>query len=434
MKDKNHVITSHNVEQEVQKLVRSDVVIHNKLDNDETCQGLRHWRLLYNLKNNFSKPVRNDMGRHPEGDNPKDLQTLGNRFFAFAQNDGTLKFGDNKILKQVQHDKVVIIQNDTTTCAPLAGEPKSLISKGGKNVLDYKQAPFPEFVSKVELSQKHSDKNRLDCFAFARNDVINKTVKNLFPYFPISLSLKKKFAFTLAEGATHVGLPPTKVKFAFTLAEVLITLGIIGIVAAMTIPTLMSKYQEKTYKTQYKKIYSELNQAIKSLEGDEMLPVQVCNSYDDSCLRDLFANKMKFLHKCRASAPNDCQAKSIFLDGNRNNGGVWVNASWPSFVTLSGYSIKFRFHLNDCMSTDEIYKNGELKTCGWVQVDTNGLSGPNTVGKDIFFLAMMSDGFIPFYQEENNKAQDCYHGTGVSCSALYINENSGMIFNSAMGG
>ena len=36
-----------------------------------------------------------------------------------------------------------------------------------------------------------------------------------------------------------------KVKFGFTLAEVLITLGIIGVVAAMTIPTLMQKYYEK---------------------------------------------------------------------------------------------------------------------------------------------------------------------------------------------
>lgn len=38
---------------------------------------------------------------------------------------------------------------------------------------------------------------------------------------------------------------------AFTLAEVLITLGIIGVVAAMTIPTLMAKIQENTYKSQY---------------------------------------------------------------------------------------------------------------------------------------------------------------------------------------
>ena len=33
----------------------------NKLDNGKTCLGLRHWRLLSNLKNNFSRPVRNDM-------------------------------------------------------------------------------------------------------------------------------------------------------------------------------------------------------------------------------------------------------------------------------------------------------------------------------------------------------------------------------------
>ena len=45
---------------------------------------------------------------------------------------------------------------------------------------------------------------------------------------------KKKFGFPLAEGATHVNSPQTKAKFGFTLAEVLITLGIIGVVAAIT--------------------------------------------------------------------------------------------------------------------------------------------------------------------------------------------------------
>ena len=41
--------------------IQRDVVIHNKLSNCELCQGLLHWRLLSNLKNSFSKPVRNDM-------------------------------------------------------------------------------------------------------------------------------------------------------------------------------------------------------------------------------------------------------------------------------------------------------------------------------------------------------------------------------------
>ena len=51
-------------------------------------------------------------------------------------------------------------------------------------------------------------------------------------------------------------------KSAFTLAEVLITLGIIGVVAAMTIPTLMNKTSEAQFRTGYKKILSTLSQAV----------------------------------------------------------------------------------------------------------------------------------------------------------------------------
>ena len=52
-------------------------------------------------------------------------------------------------------------------------------------------------------------------------------------------------AFTLAEGATHVNISDNIRRVAFTLAEVLITLAIIGIVAAMTIPTLVQNYQTR---------------------------------------------------------------------------------------------------------------------------------------------------------------------------------------------
>ena len=50
-------------------------------------------------------------------------------------------------------------------------------------------------------------------------------------------------------------------KKAFTLAEVLITLGIIGIVAAMTLPIVVGNYQKKELVTLYKKIYSVLKNA-----------------------------------------------------------------------------------------------------------------------------------------------------------------------------
>ena len=57
-----------------------------------------------------------------------------------------------------------------------------------------------------------------------------------------------------------------KKKVAFTLAEVLITLGIIGIVAAITIPTLISKYQDFSLKVQFKKTYAVLQQAARRAE------------------------------------------------------------------------------------------------------------------------------------------------------------------------
>lgn len=71
----------------------------------------------------------------------------------------------------------------------------------------------------------------------------------------------KRKGFTLAEGATHITMLDNVRKCAFTLAEVLITLGIIGVVAAMTLPALMGKYRENVTMTKLKKFYSTMAQA-----------------------------------------------------------------------------------------------------------------------------------------------------------------------------
>ena len=55
-------------------------------------------------------------------------------------------------------------------------------------------------------------------------------------------------------------------KSAFTLAEVLITLGIIGVVAAMTLPALMANHRKQVVETRLAKFYSVINQAIKMAE------------------------------------------------------------------------------------------------------------------------------------------------------------------------
>ena len=57
-------------------------------------------------------------------------------------------------------------------------------------------------------------------------------------------------------------------RLGFTLAEVLITLGIIGVVAALTLPALIQNYQKKSTATSVKKAYSELNQIIERAKAD----------------------------------------------------------------------------------------------------------------------------------------------------------------------
>ena len=79
--------------------------------------------------------------------------------------------------------------------------------------------------------------------------------------------MKQKFVFTLVKEATHVGLLPIIAKAGFTLAEVLITLGIIGVVAAMTIPNLIANTRSHQYRSTLKKSVSTLSQAARMAQA-----------------------------------------------------------------------------------------------------------------------------------------------------------------------
>ncbi|MBR1425814.1 type II secretion system protein, partial [bacterium] len=71
---------------------------------------------------------------------------------------------------------------------------------------------------------------------------------------------------SLAREGMRVGLFPARGKAAFTLAEVLITLAIIGVVAAMTLPTLIAKINEKADSNQKAVIEAKLIQGLNMLD------------------------------------------------------------------------------------------------------------------------------------------------------------------------
>ena len=72
------------------------------------------------------------------------------------------------------------------------------------------------------------------------------------------------------KGAAHLDTPPSIAKDGFTLAEVLITLGIIGVVAAMTIPNLMTAIKAYQMRAQYLKSYAIVQQVFRQMIADEI--------------------------------------------------------------------------------------------------------------------------------------------------------------------
>ena len=119
------------------------------------------------------------------------------------------------------------------------------------------QAPSPQVargkIGSVEDMKGNSFTDKVYSLFTTHHSLINNDT--VFSRFTSHFSLKKI-------GATHVAHWDNSRKIAFTLAEVLITLGIIGVVSAITIPTLMANHRKKVVETKLEKIYSVMNQAI----------------------------------------------------------------------------------------------------------------------------------------------------------------------------
>ena len=171
----------------------------------------------------------------------------------------------------------------------------------------------------------------------------------------------------------------TENKKGFTLAEVLITLGIIGVVAAMTIPTLVQHYQDHVLDTQKKKSSSELSQAFKMMlahnEVDSLVNVPIMKCGEDSdCIRTEIGKVLKIVNDNNISALPE---KYEFADKEET---VW-----------DGYDIKYVF-TSPNGATYGIVKMDEDAENVSIIADVNGNKRPNKGAVDLCLFNITKQG------------------------------------------
>lgn len=204
-------------------------------------------------------------------------------------------------------------------------------------------------------------------------------------------------------------------KKAFTLAEVLITLGIIGVVAAMTLPTINAKYKEKVMVTQLKKTYSEFENALKMYAAQNGCSDISCISDTTTTTEDLtrkLFNQFKGAKYCTTNDKKDPQCINTPIKANKplNNGNgqtgpsdqfrrpyfVAANGSAFQTIQLSACPRKYEAKLTDENGYYIKDSDGNIKTeirtsniCAYFYFDVNGTNkGPNQVGADVYQFSL----------------------------------------------
>ena len=186
---------------------------------------------------------------------------------------------------------------------------------------------------------------------------------------------------------------------AFTMAEILLSLTIIGVVAAITLPSLMGNINERTWNTQRKALHSRMAQAL------GMMPAFYEYDSLDSFVVQGLTKVIKINNVCDRNHLADCGfPKSINPMGGGSavdmtygqiniGGGAYTSTLEGAFETLNGETVGFAGNLN-CVDTTKPMSNsqasGPQHICINFIYDLNGNKGPNTMGKDIGFMTVFN--------------------------------------------
>lgn len=190
-------------------------------------------------------------------------------------------------------------------------------------------------------------------------------------------------------------------RYAFTLAEILITLGIIGVVAAITIPILTNQYQNHTYITGLQKAYATLSQISQKIQADYGCSGNLaCTGLfgaatDANSLGTEFVKYYKASKDCGITTNQFCWPDSVanHYDGSGNIINKNTDATHYKFMTNDGMSMAIVNYSTNCTTTSG---TGPLASsvCAIFSIDVNGAKGPNRNGRDNFAFRLVNDGRV----------------------------------------
>lgn len=206
-------------------------------------------------------------------------------------------------------------------------------------------------------------------------------------------------------------------KKGFTLAEVLITLGIIGVVAAITIPILMQKTQDAELKTAWKKEYSVISQAYNLMKQDEggdlsQYFITAGNNQTAPVIQKL-GNYLAVTQSCGIP----------YITDYGNVCGVPSSPSLTNqYKTRSGQYV----HMTDLCQGQYILKDGtqmyfRIYNSGWINifVDVNGFNkGPNALSRDLFGISITNNWVKPMGAVGTGTEGTC-NNTAVGCNFAF---------------
>ena len=206
-------------------------------------------------------------------------------------------------------------------------------------------------------------------------------------------------------------------KFGFTLAEVLIALGVIGVIAAISLPIIIKNYQKTVTVSKLKKFYAIANQSFLQAQQDNGDYAE-WDKIADISRQAWFDKYIKPYYKsaqlCKNNYANPCGYDSNYpwkYRGGERVNHVVTSVSTVSFITNDGVLVVWP-DMNDASNC-------------FIRVDINNNRNPNTLGYDVFYFLLKPDRkFIDPYGKNQDEAvinDSCING-GTYCAAKIMRD------------